>query len=224
MHTQHRVRDFLAGVLFMALLVGAATPAGAAAAGKMIEIFGGITIYVDGVEMKPTDVNGNPVETFIYNGTTYVPLRAVSQSLGKVVNWDGSTRSVYIGEMPGTKQYLTSVLQPYQSIRYEAVPTTTLAGKKYANAISLGYGYLSGWALYNLNGQYKTLSFDMGHYDGSDMRKGTLNIYLDGQLSFSVDMEPEELPKHFTVPLYNALQMKLEMSNDCYDLGNVEIY
>lgn len=223
-----KIRNVIAAALVLSLVL--AIPATAALSKKTIEVYTGASIYIDGVELHPTDVNGNPVETFVYNGTTYVPLRAVSQSLGKAVSYDGATQSVYIGTAPGVKQYLPSILAPYQSEHYNTPTTISMAGKKYANVIDLSanrimnYREYGGWALYNLNGQYQTLDFDMGHVDDCAMESGTLNIYLDGELSFSVDMNAEDLPKHFTVPLYGALQMKLEMSTGYYAMANVEIY
>lgn len=220
----HRIRDFGAGAITTALVLGLLIPAGAAMTSKTIQVLTGAEIYVDGVELNPTDANGKPVETFVYNGTTYVPLRAVSQSLGKAVNWDGENQRVYIGEAPGMKQYLNTVCPPYQTSNYDTYATVNMSGQKYANAARYGSWGSSGWALYNLNGQYETLSFDMGHLDGDEMREGTLNIYLDDNLAFSVDMKPEDLPEHYTVPLHNALQMKIEMNNGSYRLANIEIY
>ena len=138
---------------------------------KSIDVYTGVNIYVDGIEMLPTDANGNPVETFVYNGTTYVPLRAVSQSLGYNVAWDGTNQRVYIGDIPGEKQYLLDVCPPYQtSGKYNTPVTVSMAGKKYANSFVLGSldgtDYLTtGSALYNLNGKYETLEFDVGHID-----------------------------------------------------------
>lgn len=191
---------------------------------KTIDVYTGVEIYVDGVAMQPTDSEGKPVETFIYNGTTYVPLRAVSQSLNYAVNWDGANRRVYIGEMPGQKQYLNDVCPPYQTSYYYSEPTTvTMAGNKYAHAIK--FGDSDGYAIYNLDGKYSTLEFDIGHVDGEGMDSATFNFYLDGQLSFSLDVEPEMLPQHYSIPLYNALQMKIEglSSWGRYALANVEI-
>lgn len=68
---KHSAKDFFAGILLMTLIFGLTSPAGAALAGKTIQVLTGVEIYVDGVEMKPTDANGKPVETFVYNGTTY---------------------------------------------------------------------------------------------------------------------------------------------------------
>ena len=204
------VRDILTGALAMALVFALASPAGAALAGKTIQVLTGVDIYVDGVEMKPTDANGKPVDTFVYNGTTYVPLRAVSQYLGKAVSYDGKNQRVYIGEAPGMKQYLLNVCPPYQTGAYRERTTVNMCGIKYANGMSLG-GLSDGYALFNLNGQYDSFSFVAGHIDGAYMSKGQqYNIYLDGELAFSVDLDPEAMPQRYEVPLHGAVQMKIE--------------
>ena len=225
MKKANQLRGFLLGMLTMALLMGLLIPAVAASANRTITVSGGLSIFVDGVEMKPTDVNGNPVDVFLYNGTTYVPIRAVSQYLGKTVKWDGNTRSVYIGKTPGVEQYLLSVCPPYEKRGYNAPVTITMAGQKYANGFTLHQGSGGGFALFNLNGQYNTLSFDLGHVDGGTLYNSTLNIYLDGELAFSTDMTAEMLPKHFDIPLYAALQMKIETGKwgEGYAIANVEI-
>lgn len=97
MKNRHNARSFLLGALTALLVVSLAAPA-LAAAGRMIEVFTGVKIYIDDVELHPANANGNPVDVFVYNGTTYLPVRAVSEALGKVVQWDGKTRSVYIGK------------------------------------------------------------------------------------------------------------------------------
>jgi len=35
------------------------------------------------------------IEPFIYNGTTYMPVRGTAKLAGMDVEWDGSTKSVY---------------------------------------------------------------------------------------------------------------------------------
>ncbi|MFQ9126324.1 MAG: stalk domain-containing protein [Butyricicoccaceae bacterium] len=65
---------------------------------KITATYGGITIYLNGQKQVATDVNGKVVEPLIYQGTTYVPIRAVSEWLGKTVTWQGSTSSVLIND------------------------------------------------------------------------------------------------------------------------------
>ena len=71
----------------------------AAQGGKSIEAFyRDIRVFVDGGEIVPKDANGKVVEPFIYNGTTYLPIRAVAEALGKDVAWDGENAIAYLGK------------------------------------------------------------------------------------------------------------------------------
>lgn len=60
--------------------------------------YNNIKIYINGNELTPTDAAGNIVEPFIINGTTYLPVRAVSNAFNKNVEWDAETQSVYISD------------------------------------------------------------------------------------------------------------------------------
>ena len=43
-----------------------------------------------------TDANGKAVEAFIYNGTTYVPIRAVSNAFGADIGYDRNTQTISV--------------------------------------------------------------------------------------------------------------------------------
>lgn len=204
MKHKQSIQGFLSGVLVTALLAGAALPA--IAAGASIWVDTGVKVYVNDAPIDAGDTHGNP-DAFIYNGTTYVAVAAVSKSLGENVKWEGNTKSVYIGKHVGSSSYLLNVCPPYQTYSlYDTPATVTMSGVKYANCMRT-----SGFALFNLNGKYNTLSFDVGHMDGRSMKTGTqYNIYLDGTLVFSIDLDPEAFPEHVEIPLNGALQMKIE--------------
>ncbi len=72
------------------------------AAGNMISISVDPTvkILVNGSEFKPKDANGNDVMTFIYNGTTYAPLRALAEAYGLEVGYDAARNMATVSE-PG---------------------------------------------------------------------------------------------------------------------------
>lgn len=55
-----------------------------------------ITIILDGISLSPTDAAGNPVEPFILDGTTYLPVRAISEALDLTVAWDSVTNTVIL--------------------------------------------------------------------------------------------------------------------------------
>ena len=84
-------------LLFLMLVA----PGFAASFKKNIEVsYNDIQIVVNGIRIVPRDVNGTIVEPFIYNGTTYLPVRAVSEALGNAVEWDPTTYTVYVSERP----------------------------------------------------------------------------------------------------------------------------
>ena len=87
----------------------------AATTGRDITVYPGVSVFINGKKLVPTDVNGDPVEVFIYNGTTYLPARAVSGALKLSVQWDGETNSVYIGD-PGSAQSAGSVQEFYDAV------------------------------------------------------------------------------------------------------------
>lgn len=61
----------------------------------------GIKINVDGKEFVPVDSEGVPVEVFLYEGTTYLPVRGISNLFGLGIEWDDATKSVYLGTREG---------------------------------------------------------------------------------------------------------------------------
>ena len=56
-----------------------------------------ITVKYNGETQELKDAAGNQVYPISYNGTTYLPVRAVADMLGIEVNWDGPTQTVWLG-------------------------------------------------------------------------------------------------------------------------------
>lgn len=52
------------------------------------------TILVDGTARNFTDATGTRIYPLLYNGSTYLPLRAVGELMGSTVKWDGATSTV----------------------------------------------------------------------------------------------------------------------------------
>lgn len=206
-----------AGALMLcgALLGGTAALAAGVTYKTIQVLYSDISLVVDGVPITPKDANGVEVEPFVYNGTTYLPVRAVGEAIGKQVTWDGNTQTVYIGEAPGAEEYLSVVCPPYQEKGYYGDETFSMDGISY-HANSFYFGYNNSNALFNLNGQYSSLEVTVGHLDGTADAESTINIYLDGVYSQSITLEPEEMSKTITIPLKKALQLKLELEGSPY--------
>lgn len=104
----------------------------------------GVKIVVDGQKINPTDANGNTVEPIIYNGTTYLPVRAVANAFGKAVYWDGPNYTVYLGNMGGKLEYPTATLKDMTSIGERFKSTNDLIDNydnQYSGALYLGNNY-----------------------------------------------------------------------------------
>ena len=93
--------------------------------------YNNIKIMLNGKELAPKDANGNAVEPFIIDGTTYLPVRGVASALGLDVSWDGATQTVFIQDanqiklaaayLLGTSSWLTEIsllLSECQTILY----------------------------------------------------------------------------------------------------------
>lgn len=92
-------KGFIAGLLAAAVVAGTVGTAGAVVGRTQANLdYSDIKISVNGEQVTPADANGNVVEPFAINGTTYLPVRAVGNALGLDVVWDGTTNTV---EMDG---------------------------------------------------------------------------------------------------------------------------
>lgn len=54
------------------------------------------TIVIDGTARTFYNVNGQKVDPALYNGSIYLPIRAIGEIMGKTVSWDGATQTVFI--------------------------------------------------------------------------------------------------------------------------------
>lgn len=82
-----RIPSFLAGVITTLLILTLSVTA-LAASGKITLEVSPINVLVNGEEFKPKDAQGNDVLVFVYNGTTYAPLRALAEAYGLQVGYD----------------------------------------------------------------------------------------------------------------------------------------
>lgn len=57
-----------------------------------------ISVELNGVRQVFKDANGQTVYPIVYNGTAYLPIRAVSAVMKEPVEWDSGSKTVYIGK------------------------------------------------------------------------------------------------------------------------------
>lgn len=123
---KERTKGFVAGVVIAGAVMGSLGGVLADDIYKEVSVaYSNIKIYLDGNKLEPKDANGNTVEPFTLDGTTYLPVRAVAAAFGKEVEWDGETNTVYLGKKPTVVSTGTG----------EATP------KEYQNALSKAKSY-----------------------------------------------------------------------------------
>lgn len=95
---KQRIQGMVLGSILTILLLSTVTVLASTGTRNITVTFRNIRLMVNGQLFTPRDGAGNIVEPFSFEGTLYLPLRAVGDALGVPVSWDGSTSTVYIGD------------------------------------------------------------------------------------------------------------------------------
>lgn len=239
MKRKSNITAFFSGMFITLLLIGTILPA-TAAAGKNITVYPDVKIYVDDKQLNPTDVNGRPVEVFIYDGTIYLPVRAVSEALGKPVQWDGATQSVYLGkhteeaptEWLANMDYFSGT--PNNECTILADEKDNLGNMHYHCIVSGNDRYAGAYwnndfdRTYILNGRYSKISGVIyqtyGARSKATIDKHRLQVYGDGKLLYSYFFQEGATgikPIDFDVDLTGVLEMKVVFKGSCMRDGHV---
>lgn len=68
--------------------------------------------------------------------------------------------------------------------------------------------------LYNLKGEYSSFTFYVGHVDGTKQYSAQLEIYLDGTISETVSLSPNDIDKKVTVNTDGVSSLKIKMTSN----------
>ncbi len=187
-----------------------------------------IKIYFNSEEIEFKNANGAVVKPFIDNGTTYVPLRGLSETLGCQVEWDSKNFIVYIWdkEVPpgGTplnnmKPLEVDGIDFYDELEGERLE---LNGAQYSNAMAAFWSGQS--VVFDINGKYEYVTFVAGSTGNFDSDK-KITFIVDGKIADVCEI-PANIPsKEFRVELNYGLSLKILFnSTHLYEetgMGNV---
>ena len=202
---------FILGFIISVLISNLVNPAMAALVERNITVSTGVSIYVDGVKLNPTDANGRPVEPFIYNGTTYLPVRAIANAFDKAVSWDGRTSSVYLGMHDSDRPALyLQDLEWFTGRNWirETENRDNLGNIRYNNIHGDGSSLNN---IYRINGRYRRITGTL--YQPFDRRNGSdetaFEIYGDETLLYSARMRGGIDPIDFSVDISGVLELRV---------------
>lgn len=111
------LKGFFAGMITMLLIVCLAGSAFATTGKVTKELeYRNISVSLDGKKLDLRDAQGNAVEPFMFSGTNYLPVRALAESLGLEVAWDGNTNTVVLTTPASEKAtYITRTSSKYHN-------------------------------------------------------------------------------------------------------------
>ena len=93
------MKEVFAGMLTMLLILCLGGNVWATTGKVQQEIeYRDIKVSLNGKILDLRDAKGNTVEPFMFAGTNYIPARALAESLGLNVEWDGKNATVVLTE------------------------------------------------------------------------------------------------------------------------------
>ncbi len=207
-------------VLTLVLLCGIAIGAGASGALQEIKAYldPTITIKMEGEAQTFLDAKGNRVYPITYQGSTYLPVRAVAGLAGFEVNWDQATRTVDLGESKGVD--LIDTYKAYQlddtvwswakQVQTADGQNEDISGVSCSHWLSFGT-YPSGAgdaaASFNLLGKHDTLTFS--YFSSIDV---TLTVLGDnGSVLGEYNIKGGAVAQTVTVPLLKTNELKFQV-------------
>lgn len=221
------LKTYVSGALTAAVMCTAVCAAPVYATQKVETIpasYENVKVYVDDALLTLKDVTGKVVEPFLYDGTTYLPVRGTAEAAGMEVKWDDATRSVYLtsgkgSETPAAED--TYTLKPYQKEwYYEFLPSRDekfkMNGKYYTNGFELGvpkYAETKGYAVFKLDGKYDAFSAKIGVANSSYLEDASVTFYVDDAPVMTLQLLKDGDPQEISIPVKGGKMLKIERND-----------
>lgn len=112
--------------------------------------------------------------------------------------------------------------QGYAGDIYNGDNSFSMMGIKYYNGFA-SFSNGGNWAQYNLNGDYETLTYKVGHVDNSGNTDGVITIELDGEIADEYTVTSNMVTQEKTLDVSGAVSMKIilrESANTEYGIAD----
>jgi len=186
----------------------------------------GVSVTVDG-----TNLNLGDKAPLIYNGTTYLPVRAVAEAIGKEVNWNNDLRQVQLFEKSDvvTEPVVSEPVVTEPVVKDVIVEGQSFDGVESENRedltienyyVDYGAYFKQGGAIFNIDDMLGTVEFKFmvltdADEDLSVTVFGTNSVTGIDEILFDSSVPGNEVGSEFTVPLRGIFEkVKIQVNTD----------
>lgn len=129
------------------------------------DINANINYILNGDKFIPKDTDGSRMDTIIYKGRSYVPLRAIANALDVPVSWDDKTSTIILGANDASEEVKNEYSEEITLLHFNEDEATVLARDFMAShpGVKVNINCIA-----DSNGAYQT-------YLASELRAGTID-------------------------------------------------
>lgn len=157
----------------------------------------------------------------LVDGEAYFSANVLHSITGKSLKYNNEEGVIFYGtENKVTKIPFSDVSdilyngKVYWKFTSTGTNSFTVAGKEYSDGFVIGcdhslFGEGDGYVLFNLQGNYTKLEFDVGKTDDYEMQDVTVKVFLDGSMTEQYELSSESTLEHIEINLNNARDLKI---------------
>lgn len=206
--SKQKIKYFINGVVMTLVLVLSTATFASGRIEKVLNVlYNDIKVAVDGKIIDlGKDSSGKGIEPFIYQGTTYLPIRAVGEALNQPVDWDSKTKTVLVGKGALEKEmHLMDEKIDFGDSWISKYSTSGNGFKMGGNHYKSGVTFRTTDAIiqYNLNSKYSSIKGELGALSYWD-KDSIIEIHLDGKLHEKIYVSSSDVPKQINIPVKNV--------------------
>ncbi|MCR8630314.1 copper amine oxidase N-terminal domain-containing protein [Paenibacillus radicis (ex Xue et al. 2023)] len=120
----------------------------------------GVSFVLKGDLWQPKDESGNPLTAIHYEGSNYLPVRALAEALKIQIDYDAASQKIYIGGKPGEKTPIFAMpmeIDNIYAILSKDPKETLVKNKKFQEVLKIDqYGDV----IFTIDRKYKRLVLD----------------------------------------------------------------
>lgn len=196
------------------------------------------SVVIDGMK---SEQNWNK-STAIIGDTNYYSENLLNNILESKISYDSDKNTLFynskgqdISSVTKVDALLTNVI--YEGTGYEVINSSSgkeisMGSQTYNKGLEIWddeslFGGGNGYALFDLQGKYSKLEFDVGRTNANEKENVDLKVYLDNECKETYHLNAETPPVHYEISLNYANSMKLEISGGTrvvYGFVNMILY